>query len=241
MFPFQPKRSLFANPDENIGLSPDDLFAMHVQQMYDPSQQDVDLPVYQPEHAMLDQFSQSLQGMPQREKPGFGRRLLGAIGGLGIDNPIASMKVTDEITNKPYYQKLEDWKLRTGTLEKGAELENRRNINKRLFAGTEERTRHAIETEKAKSRELEISKEKSDRIYETKLADLERKANEAQNKLELAEKTLSSRNTNAESDRELRKAQLDAMNARHQLDLAQKQRQLEETKSLHEKKMGRRK
>lgn len=241
MFPFQPKRSLFANPDENIGLSPDDLFALHVQQMYSPDQQDVNMPTFVPETGMNDRFAESINQMPIREKPKFGRRLLGAIGGLGIDNPEQSLRVTDQIANKPYYEKMGDWELKTKNLKEGAELENRRNVNSRMLVGAESQANKRtadIQRDKDKleqaNTKLEQDKAKSDQIYQTKIADLEEKARQADNKLNLATDIATQKQGNAEAQLAFKKAELDAEKAKWNLDRAQKDRQLGEQTRLHD-------
>lgn len=78
-----------------------------------------------------------------------------------------------------------------------------------------------------------LEQQKNAQIYDTKIKDMERKAEEATKKLELATQIAETRKGDAASQLALHQAQLDATNARHALDLAQKDKALEETKNQH--------
>ena len=81
---------------------------------------------------------------------------------------------------------------------------------------------------------LELNELKNDQIYQTKIKDMERKAEEANAKLELAQQQLQGRENNTTATMAYRQAQLEAVNARHELDLAQRDAALEESKRLHD-------
>lgn len=75
-----------------------------------------------------------------------------------------------------------------------------------------------------------LEQQKNQQIYETKLADMERKSNEANQKLELAQRQLEARQGDAAAQLAFHQAQLEATKAQHALDLAQRDKALEETK-----------
>lgn len=252
MYPsFQPRRSLFDSAEENIGLTPEDFFALRQMAQYDPSQQDVDLPIYQPEHAMSDQFGVALQGMPQRENPGKMRKFLAMISGLDevadaiSDRPTGrgsgGLQAADQILNEPYYKKLEDWKMKTGNLKEGAELENRRNINSRMLNTQTESNRirqqnadTAIKRAEDIANKTKQDYEFKDRESQRKISELEEKARQADNKLNLATDVATQRQGNAEAQLNFKKAELDAEKAKWNLDRAQRDKQLSEQTRLHD-------
>lgn len=81
---------------------------------------------------------------------------------------------------------------------------------------------------------LELDKKKNDQIYETKIKDLERKANEAAQKADLAERNLQQRTNSAEALNAHREAQIAAATARHELEIAQRDRTLAENTRMND-------
>ena len=121
----------------NVGMGPEDFFALRANQIYNPSnfdapeQNDLNLnnimQGYKPQTKISDLYQQSLLDMPQRQQPGKLRHIAAALAGLSGDP-----KAADFVLNKPYYTKLQDWETKTGALGKGATEEDKRNINSRL-------------------------------------------------------------------------------------------------------------
>lgn len=79
-----------------------------------------------------------------------------------------------------------------------------------------------------------LEQQKNAQIYDTKIKDMEQKAEEATKKLELATKIANTRAGDADAQQALTRATIDATNARHALDIAQRDRTLEETKRQHD-------
>jgi hypothetical protein len=105
--------------------------------------------LYHPRNEISTQYSQALGQMPVREKPGKLRRLGAAlselstvgpdtyVGGTAVGfqdrNPALANQIGDEFLNKPYYDKMGDWKNRVDMLGKGAQEEDRYNTNQRVL------------------------------------------------------------------------------------------------------------
>jgi hypothetical protein len=80
--------------------------------------------------------------------------------------------------------------------------------------------------------QLDVTKQQN--IHETKVADMQRKIEEANNKLGLAYDQLNSKNTNAASQLQAHKDIAAAMEERHKLEMAHKDLLFEKSKSDHE-------
>jgi len=85
-----------------------------------------------------------------------------------------------------------------------------------------------------KDREFKLDKLKNDQIYGPKTADMERKTNEANQRLQLAYDQLQARQGDSAATSEYHRAQIDAANARHALEMTQKEADLTESKRLHD-------
>jgi hypothetical protein len=86
-----------------------------------------------------------------------------------------------------------------------------------------------------KSQQEKLSQQKSDQINAQKTADMQRKVEDANQKIELAKQALDSKNTNAEAALEAHKNLAAAMEERHKLELAQKDRQFSKVSEQHDK------
>lgn len=80
----------------------------------------------------------------------------------------------------------------------------------------------------------ELNVEKNKNIFETKQADLQRKVDEAANKLDLADRQLALKKDDSAATVARHKAELDATNARHALEMHQKENALAEATRLHD-------
>lgn len=84
----------------------------------------------------------------------------------------------------------------------------------------------------------ELDVQKNSNIYETKQKDMQRKADEANSRLDLAERTLQSKQGDTDATLKFHQAQMDATKAQHALELHQKESQLEEAKRVHDAAMA---
>lgn len=83
-----------------------------------------------------------------------------------------------------------------------------------------------------KGHELDVKK--NQQIFDTKHADMQRKSDEANSKLDLAERQLQSRQGDAMALAARHKAELDARTAQHELDNYRKDQALADTQKKHE-------
>lgn len=79
-----------------------------------------------------------------------------------------------------------------------------------------------------------LNEEKNRQIFETKQADMQRKIEESNAKLELAQKQLDSKNTNAENALQAHKDIAAAIEERHKLEMQQMQMKYDELKRMHD-------
>lgn len=108
---------------------------------------------------------------------------------------------------------------------------------KELGLQTEELKTKTADTKAKQSlaeREFGLEQQKNKQIYETKQADMQRKIDEANHKLELAYTQLGDKNANQAAVLASHKAIQDAMEERHKLELANKDMQFNESKRLHD-------
>jgi len=85
-----------------------------------------------------------------------------------------------------------------------------------------------------KTQQEKVNQQKSEQINATKQADMQRKIEDANNKLGLAYEQLNNKNNNAEQVLEAHKAVAAAMEERHKLELAQKDHNFQVTSDMHQ-------
>lgn len=85
-----------------------------------------------------------------------------------------------------------------------------------------------------KGKQQELNQQKSDQINAQKTADMERKINEANQRIELAQKALEQRTNNAEAQIEMHKTLAAAVEERHKLEIMQKDEQFKTTSQQHQ-------
>jgi hypothetical protein len=88
-----------------------------------------------------------------------------------------------------------------------------------------------------KSQQADLAQQKSDQINANKQADMERKINEANQKIQLAQQALEQKTDNAEARLQTNRDLAAAMEERHKLELAQKDHQFQITSEEHKKAM----
>lgn len=148
----------------------------------------------------------------------------------GIANPMMRNTMNPEGRNVIYnagmseYQKanlgLEREKMGTNTLLEREKLAQSKNIG-------EERL-------KLQEGTLELNKLKNEQIYETKIKEMERKTEESESKLKLAQDALVGKEKSADALAAHREALIEATNARHALDLARRDAELAQKTAYQE-------
>lgn len=96
--------------------------------------------------------------------------------------------------------------------------------------------RTAAEQERAAeaNRQFGLNQLKNSQIYETKIADMQRKSDDAEGRLKVAQDRLSQNANDAASRNAYHQSQIDALKAKHDLDLAQKDKALDEQKRMND-------
>jgi hypothetical protein len=79
-----------------------------------------------------------------------------------------------------------------------------------------------------------VNKQKSDQINATKQADMQRKTDEANQRIALAEKALNDKNANAEAQLKAHQEMAAAVEERHKLEIAQRDAAFQEAKKQHQ-------
>lgn len=90
------------------------------------------------------------------------------------------------------------------------------------------------EAQALKDKQFDLETKKNQQIYQTKMDDMQRKADEADKKLALAQSDMERKKGDATALQAFHEAQIAATNARHDLDLAQKDKELKESQRLHD-------
>ena len=85
-----------------------------------------------------------------------------------------------------------------------------------------------------KNQQLELNQQKSNQIHEQKLADMQRKTNEADAKIQQAQAALESKNNNSEQTLQAHKDLAAAVEERHKLEIAQKDAQFQKKSEEHQ-------
>ncbi len=116
-----------------------------------------------------------------------------------------------------------------GQKAKGTELQTTELKNK---IGNEKFNQN-LETQK-----FNLENKKNDQIFATKQADMQRKMDEANSKLEQAERKMQGQQGNMDAMAQYHKAQIDALTAKHDMDTFMKDRAFDEQKRQHDNQMG---
>lgn len=90
--------------------------------------------VYSPDFTDRDRLRALMDAAPQREEPGFGRRLTAAAMGFR-QKPEDTLKIQEEVMYAPHRRNMQDWTAKTEPFTKIAEIEGRQNVNERTLAG----------------------------------------------------------------------------------------------------------
>lgn len=88
------------------------------------------LDIYNPETKMTERMARLLENIPQRNKPGVGRRIVAALVGGGREG----IKGADEVLFAPYHRQLEDWENQFKPTVQAANQERYHNVNMRQIA-----------------------------------------------------------------------------------------------------------
>lgn len=86
---------------------------------------------------ILDKYSQFLNQAPNpndpRFKPGFGRKLVAGLSGLGASSPSEALGVQNYILDEPYNKEMQNYSTKAKLYGEGANIEERSITNKRLM------------------------------------------------------------------------------------------------------------
>lgn len=124
--------------------------------------------MYTPESEASDKYNQMITNYPNREdyQPGFWRKL-----GAAIVDYTKGSKVGSEFRDRPYENKVEDWKNQIGPAGTAANLERNQNVNERMYssqtAANTLREQAQAEKEKNDTANTKIKQQKAD-IYDWK-------------------------------------------------------------------------
>lgn len=122
--------------------------------------------IYQPNTQASDRLNQLNSMYPTREKPSAMRRIASALTGVGY-GPEAGQEVLD----RPFNDKLNDWKNQIGPAYQAAQVERSGNVNERTLAyqtiAAELRQRAIDNKDKVDNSKLEIANNRA-KVYEYK-------------------------------------------------------------------------
>lgn len=103
--------------------------------------------IYSPETVMQEKMAQMIDQMPERNKPGFGRKLLASIVGMG-----GGPQTADKVLYGKYDRDLADWKNRFDPIRQAAIEERQGNVGERQYA-------RDVMTNEAQNRRLDITEQ----------------------------------------------------------------------------------
>lgn len=212
--------------------------------------------LYNPEFTDQNNFRGAVSDMPARSnyQPGKLRQVAAAMAGLGAgvqpasmwggvpvgmrSSPEAAYRVTRGINEAPFDAATEDWKNKIGPLGTLANREETRNKEDRINAN-ETVTRELSDNKEKNAnvvnlQKLEDARKKEADIWATKQADMQRKIDESNAKLEQAAERMKQQGENQVAVLEFHRAQLAAQDARHALDISTRERAMDETKRQHD-------
>lgn len=138
-------------PNDNVMASP--MPSVDMPDDYDPAARMREL--YQPDTTMTSKYETALGEMPTRNKPGFMRRLVAGIAGMGEN---IDARGVEQLLYKPYYREMEDWNAKIKPLEAGASIERQNNTGLRSVANqivSQEQSDRRLERQIARDKTLE--------------------------------------------------------------------------------------
>lgn len=131
-FPQQPLPEII--PQNRLGMG-------NGEPEYDPTADFMRL--YQPDRSAHDRLDSIMSRLPQRNKPGIGRKITASLMGFA-----GNMRGADQALYDPYYNAIEDWKLELDPALKVAGDERMSNTNLRMMA-------NQIVTQKQRDRQID--------------------------------------------------------------------------------------
>jgi len=130
---------------------------------YDPTMRMRQL--YQPETRMSDKFFDTVNQMPERNKPGLGRKILGGLYAVGGGNP-------DEVLYAPHKRAMEDWEASLKPITAASNIERQNNANERMMANqvlSQEMSDRRLQRQVGRDRTLEDQANQRIKQAETRL------------------------------------------------------------------------
>lgn len=177
--------------------------------------------LYHPQNSAANNLSATLSAQPQRTAfaPSGLSRVLATIAGAGARNPGEAFNTSRGIVNRPYDEATNDWENKVKPAEFLSSKEDARNKESFNIA------------DKTIDNELAVRKESD--IFKTKVADLERKITDSENKGREAEKRFNENQQNHQALIEVKNAQLEIEKHKAELTDLQHKNTLAETVRKH--------
>ena len=182
---------------------------------------------FKPKTDAQDRFAKLIDEFPIREKASIGRKILASLAGFA-----GGPERANEVLDRPYNEKLLDFKTKADIFGSAATRESAENRNAANFTLGE--ISRAIQQQRADTaqfsadvnlKRVEDLATKSAQIYEVKMLEAQQKVTAAEEKLKLAYDQLQFRRDDALADARFKELQLAAQNSRFELQLAQQQLQ----------------
>jgi len=124
--------------------------------------------LYQPQTQATEAFTELLQNIPERNRPGVFRKIAASIAGFG-----GGTEAADQMLYAPYYNQLEDFQERLGPTQQAAQFEQSANANLRMIANQvlqDERYRRTYDLKVEKEERLVGAQAARELLAEKKLA-----------------------------------------------------------------------
>jgi len=124
--------------------------------------------IYQPQTQATEAFTELLQNIPERNRPGVFRKIAASIAGFG-----GGPEAADQMLYAPYYNELEDFQERIGPTQQAAQFEQTGNANLRMIANSilsDERYRRTYDLNVEKEERLVGAQAARELLAEKKLA-----------------------------------------------------------------------
>lgn len=218
---------IVSQPDDmSGGIAPE-------QQMQMPTEQTAP-GIYNPRTDLSTALNDALQNPPTRQPVGKMRNILGALATLSTNNPGQKLAVKDAIVNKKYNQEQGDYKSRIDDLMKGANEEDRYNVNERLRASSVANVSQKERDSEIRAKDAETRRLKSEQQYEVAQDKLQQKYDATESQAQMLRDKLAAGDVNSQRIKEWHMAETAAKDARHALDISAKDRALEVQKQHYE-------
>src|SRR5260221_3578412 len=211
---------------------------------------------YYPRTQISSQLTGALTNMPVRPEPGKLRNVAASIAGLGGGSsamgisggqtigfrfdPTNAARAENQVKYGDFNNQMQDWENQVGALSKGAAEEDRANTNERIRinnAETQEINRQKAQILQQRAdaldKQTETNRIKEKDIHDTKMADMNRKIQEADAKLAVAKQNLTLRGQSIANLKAYHDAEIASIGARRLAQTEDDKFKLEDMQRLH--------